>query len=329
MSSVPFRVGRRAVLASAALALLGAAAQAQADFPTKPIRLIVPFSTGTGSDAIARIAAHAMPGTLGQNLVVDNRGGAGGITGTEHGARAAADGYTLTIGTTSTLLTNPALNPQVQYQVERDFVPVAGLGRTYFAVVTGTTPDAPKTLAELLGRLKAEGGSFGSSGVGTITHLASEALVRGAHVKGTHVPYRGSGAVMADVIAGHVLFASDTLAATLPLIRSGRLRALAVTSAERLGALPDVPTVAEAASLNGFVLDSWWGILAPAGTPDAVVRKLSDAAIAGLSAPDTRKQLAALELEPLPLPRDKFGGFIREQAPFWTNFIKQSGIKLD
>lgn len=326
-----FRVARRAHLAF--LAALGISAvtgaRAQEPFPSKPIKLIVPFSTGTGSDAIARIIASALPGPLGQNVVVDNRGGAGGITGTDQGARSAPDGYTLTVGTTSTLLTNPVLNPQVKYNVEKDFAPVAGLGRAYFVVVTANTPDAPKTLKELLERLKAKGGSFGSAGVGTITHLAAEALILRGKVSATHVPYKGSGAALADVIAGHTLFATDTVAATLPLIRSGRLRALAVTAPERLQALADVPTVADTGNFKGFVVDAWWGLMAPAGTPEPVLRKLADATLASLAQPETRTRLAALDLEPLPLSSQKFGAFIREQTPFWVNFIKQANIKLD
>ena len=327
---VGLRLTRRAALAF--VAGLGASAasgtQAQETFPSKPIKLIVPFSTGTGSDAIARIIAHALPGPLGQSVIVDNRGGAGGITGTEQGARSGPDGDTLTPRTTSTLPAKPVLNPHVKYNVEKDFAPVAGLGRAFFVVVTANTPDAPRTLEELLERLMAKGGSFGSAGVGTITHLAAEALILRARVSATHVPYKGSGAALADVIAGHTLFATDTLAATLPLIRSGRLRALAVTSPERLQALPDVPTVADSGDFKGFLVDAWWGLMAPAGTPDAVLRKLGDATLASLALPETRARLAALELEPLPLSSQKFGAFIREQTPFWVNFIKQANIKL-
>lgn len=326
--NIASRILQAAVVSICTLAAAGTAV-AQDAFPSKPVKLIVPFTPGTGSDAIARIIANALPPALGQNVVVENRGGAGGITGTEQGARSAPDGYTLTVGTTSTLLTNPALNANVKYSVQKDFVPVVGLGRTYFVVVTANTPEAPKTLKELLDHLRAKGGSFGSSGVGTITHLASEALVLRAKVKATHVPYKGSGASLADVMAGHALFASDTLAATLPLIRNGRLRVLGVTSAQRLAALPDVPTVAEAAGMPGFLVDSWWGLLAPAGTPDAVVKKIADASIAALGAQDTRARFASLELEPLPLAGAQFGNFINQQAPFWTNFVKEANIQLN
>lgn len=324
-----FQAWRVGVTAAVLVAAVSSSALAQSPFPNRPVKLIVPFSTGTGSDAIARIMANDMAAGLGQSIVVENRGGAGGIMGTEQVARSPADGYTLVMGTTSTLIANPALNPTVKYDVEKDLAPVVGLGRTYFAVVTANKPDAPKTLEELLSRLRSSGGTFASSGVGTITHLASEALVLRAKVKATHVPYKGSGQGLTDVAAGHTLFASDTLAATLPLIRSGLLRVLAVSSAERLPALRDVPTVAETPGLNGFLVDSWWGLMAPAGTPPEAIRKLSDVAIASLASADTKSRFAALELEALPLAGEQFGLFVRKQTPFWVDFIKQANIKLE
>lgn len=315
---------------TAALALgSGSAAKAQADFPSHPIRLVVPFSTGTGSDTLARIVSVGMGSALGQPVVVENRGGAGGISGTDHVARSAPDGYTLVMGTTSTLITNPALNPVVKYDVDKDLLPVAGLGRTYFVIVTANKPDAPKTLAELIARLQAGHGTFASSGVGTITQLASEALLLRARVKATHVPYKGSSQALSDVASGQTLFASDTLAAALPLIRSGLLRPLAVTSAERIEALRDVPAVSETPGLQGFVVDSWWGLMAPAGTPPPVVKKLGDAALSALAEPATRSRFAALELEPLALPAAQFGDYVRKQTPFWVDFIKKAGIKLE
>ena len=193
--SAGFRCTRRASLTF--LAALGASAtsgvQAQETFPSKPIKLIVPFSTGTGSDAIARILAHALPGPLGQSVVVDNRPGGGGIVGTESVARSPADGYTMTLGTTSTLVTNPALNPEVKYSVDKDFAPVAGLGKAWYVLVTANTPDAPKTFPELITRLKAQPSSFASAGQGTITHLASEMFLHRMGIKDAqHIPYKGS-----------------------------------------------------------------------------------------------------------------------------------------
>ena len=310
------------------LALAGTTGMAAEPFPSRPITLIVAFAPGTGSDAVARIVAGAMGTALGQTVVVDNRSGAGGALGTEQGARAAADGTTLTLATTSTLLTNPALNPKLRYRPDKDFVPVAGLARTPFVLVTADKADTPHTLAELKARLAGAGGAFGSAGNGTITHLAAEYFVRQAGVQAVHVPYRGSGQALSDVAGGQLLFACDTPAAALPLIRGGKLRALAVSAPQRLPALPDVPTGAEA-GLPSFDLSAWWGLVAPAGTPPAVVAILSEAAQKALSTPEVRQQLEALQLQPLPLGAQAFGALIRNEAPFWSDFLRRSGIRLE
>ena len=301
---------------------------AEAHFPTRPITLIVAFAPGTGSDAVARIVAGAMATALGQPVVVENRSGAGGALGTEQGARAAADGYTLTLATTSTLLTNPALNPRLRYRPDKDFVPVAGLARTPFVLVTADRPDAPHSLAELKTRLAGTNGSFGSAGNGTITHLAAEYFVRRAGVQAVHVPYRGSGQALSDVAGGQLLFACDTPAAALPLLQAGKLRALAVSAPQRLPALPGVPTGAEA-GMPSFNLSAWWGLVAPAGTPPALVAALADAAQKALASPAVRQQLEALQLQPLPLGAQAFGALIRSETPFWAEFLRRSGIRLE
>jgi len=310
------------------LAMAGALAAAAERFPARPVTLIVAFAPGTGSDAVARIVAGAMGKALGQTVVVDNRSGAGGALGTEQGARAAADGTTLTLATTSTLLTNPALNPKLRYRPDKDFVPVAGLARTPFVLVTADKPEAPHSLAELKARLTSPGGAFGSAGNGTITHLAAEYFVRRAGVQAVHVPYRGSGQALSDVAGGQLLFACDTPAAALPLIRGGKLRALAVSAPQRLEALPEVPTGAEA-GMPSFDLSAWWGLVAPAGTPPAAVATLSDAALKALAAPEVRQQLDALQLQPMPLDAQAFGALIRSEAPFWAAFLRRSGIRLE
>jgi len=310
------------------LALAGAPGMAAEPFPSRPITLIVAFAPGTGSDAVARIVAGAMGTALGQTVVVDNRSGAGGALGTEQGARAAPDGYTLTLATTSTLLTNPALNPKLRYRPEKDFVPVAGLARTPFVLVAADKADAPHSLAELKARLAGTGGAYGSAGNGTITHLAAEYFVRQAGVQAVHVPYRGSGQALSDVAGGQLLFACDTPAAALPLIQGGKLRALAVSAPQRLQALPGVPTGAEA-GMPSFELSAWWGLVAPAGTPPAVVAALSDAARKALATPEVRQQLDALQLQPLPLGAQAFGALIRGEAPFWAEFLRRSGIRLE
>lgn len=306
-------------------------ARAAEPFPARPITLIVAFAPGTGGDAVARIVAGAMSKALGQSVIVDNRSGAGGAIGTEHGAHAAPDGYTLTLATTSTLLTNPVLNPKLRYRPDKDFVPVAGLARTPFVVVTANLPDTPHSLAELRQRLADKGDagtSYGSAGIGTITHLAAEYFVRLAGARAPHVPYRGSGQALTDVAGGQLLFACDTPAAALPLIRGGRLRALAVSALQRLPALPDVPTGAEA-GMPSFELSAWWGLAAPAGTPPAVVAALSDATLQALAAPEVHRQLEALQLEPMPLGAPAFGRLVRSEAPFWADFVRRSGIRLE
>ncbi|MDM0115422.1 tripartite tricarboxylate transporter substrate-binding protein [Variovorax sp. J22R133] len=303
-------------------------ARAAEAYPNKAVKLIVAFAPGTGSDALARIVVNAMTPLLGQPIIVDNRSGAGGALGTEQGARSPADGYTLTLVTTSTLLTTPLINANVHYRAEKDFVPVAGIARSPFVILTADTPGAPRTLAELARRLEKDGGSFGSAGVGTITHLASELFLKRANVKAVHVPYRGSTAALTDVAGGQLLFGCDTLVAALPLVRGNRLRALAVTSAERLPALPQVPTVAEAL-LPGFQVSAWWGIAAPAGTPADVVQRLSQAAQQALGTPEVKSQFAAQLVDPMPLGAAAFDALIRSELPGWTDFVRQTGIRVE
>ena len=305
--------------------MLPAAAQFPGD---KPVKIVVAFAPGTGSDVLARLVANGMGPFLGGSVIVDNRAGGGGIVGTESVARSPADGYTVTLGTTSTLVTNPALNPTVKYSVDKDFAPVAGLAKAWYVLVTANTPEAPKTLAELIARLKAQPGTFGSSGQGTITHLASEMFLHQLGItNATHVPYKGSGQAMTDVMGGQVLFLSDSLAAALPLIRGGKLRALMVTAPERVASLPEVPTSKEL-GYPDLRAHAWFALMAPAGTPQPVVAKLSDAAIKAMNAPDMREKLKAQELEPLLLEPRQLGDFLRSEAPYWKDFIKRSGITV-
>ncbi|MDB5838115.1 MAG: Tripartite tricarboxylate transporter family receptor [Herminiimonas sp.] len=324
-------ISRRTFLnAVSALALASATGSVLAQsFPSRPIKIIVAFAPGTGSDALARFIANGMqPALGGASVIVDNRAGGGGIVGTEAAAKSAPDGYTLTLGTTSTLITNPILNPNTKYNVEKDFAPVAGLARASFVIVTANRPDAPKSIGELVSQLKRQDGMYASSGAGTITHLASELFIRQVGVSATHVPYKGSGQALTDVAAGHVLFASDTLAAALPLIRAGKLRALAVTSSERIASLPDVPTARES-GYQGVQVHAWWGLLAPAGTPPAVVKQLSDAALRAMGDAEIRAKLKTLELEPMEQTPQQFGAFIRQETPFWSEFIRRANIRLE
>lgn len=296
-------------------------------FPSRQISMVVAFGPGTGSDTIARILAEAMRPILGVPVIVENKLGGGGVIGTEYVARATPDGYTLTLGTTSSLGTTPLLNPTAKYRVDRDFSFVAGLAKSDYLFVTANTPDAPQTLQQLLTRMKTEPGTFASAGVGTITHLASEVLIDRAGVKATHIPYKGSGEVVAAVAAGHVLFACDSPSATLSLIKGGKLRPLASTGSQRLGALPNIPTVAES-GFPGYQVLAWWGLAAPAGTPPDVVKVLGDAAFKAMSSPEIKDRLRSMEIDVMLLDPQQFTAFIARETPFWTDFIKRSGITL-
>jgi len=302
-------------------------AHADPTFPNRPINLVVAFGPGTGSDTIARILSEKMREILGSPVTVENRLGGGGVIGTEYVARAKPDGYTLTMGTTSSLGTTPVLNPNAKYDVKKDFAFISGLAKSDYVIITSTRPGSPQTIGELLDRLKKEPSSFASAGVGTITHLATEMLLHKASVSATHIPYKGSGQVIVDVAAGQVLFATDSPSAALPLIQSGKLRALAVTGPTRLGALPDVPTVAES-GFPGFQVLAWWCLAAPAGTPEAVIKKLSDAAQQAVASPEITARLRKMEIEPMLMNAAELTDFINKDIPVWTNFIRSSGITI-
>jgi tripartite-type tricarboxylate transporter receptor subunit TctC len=315
------------ICASFAACLAMSPAYADPTFPNRPINLVVAFGPGTGSDTIARILSEKMREILGSPVTVENRLGGGGVIGTEYVARAKPDGYTLTMGTTSSLGTTPVLNPNAKYDVKKDFAFISGLAKSDYVIITSTRPGSPQTLGELLARLKKEPSSFASAGVGTITHLATEMLLHKASLSATHIPYKGSGQVIIDVAAGQVLFATDSPSAALPLIQSGKLRALAVTGPTRLSALPDVPTVAES-GFPGFQVLAWWCLAAPAGTPEAVIKKLSDAAQKAVASPDITERLRKMEIEPMLMNAAELTAFIDKDIPAWTNFIKNSGIKI-
>ena len=315
------------LVAGAALAVPFLAA---ADFPERPVKIVVAFAPGTGSDVMARLVANDMGPLIGGTVIVDNRPGGGGIVGTESVARSPADGYTITLGTTSTLVTNPALNPIVKYSVDKDFAPVAGLSKAWYVLVVPNTPEAPKDFKELVARIKAQPANFASAGQGTITHLASEMFLFRMGIRGNaqHVPYKGSSQAMSDVAGGQVLFASDTVAAALPLIRGGKLRPIFVTSPERLATLPDVPTTKEL-GYPDLRAHAWLVLMAPTGTPAPVIAKLSDAAMKAMGTASMKEKLKAQELEPMVMDAKQLGDFVRAEAPYWNDFIRKSGIKVE
>jgi len=312
-----------------AAATLAAASTALAQgYPARPVKLVIGFGPGTGSDILGRLLGIKMAEALGQSVVVENKPGAGGIIGSDSVAKSAPDGYTVLLGTNAMLITSPLLATNPPYEVTRDFTPVGGVARTSMVMVTGVTPTSPKTLADIIALSKSGKQNFASAGAGTIGHLTTEVVVKKMGLQVTHIAYKGSGQSLNDVSRGEVLFASDTPVAALPLIRSGRLRAVAVTGETRFPSLPDTPTFIEA-GVPDVKLYAWWGLFVPAGTPADVVKKLDETLAKVVADPDTRKRMAGMEMEPFSMPSDKLAAFVRTEFPFWQQFLAQAGIKLN
>jgi tripartite-type tricarboxylate transporter receptor subunit TctC len=319
---------RLLITAACSLSLMTPWASQAQGYPSQPIKLIVAFSPGTGSDILARILAVRLGERLGVPVTVENRAGAGGVIGTQALVKSPADGYTLTLATNATLITSPLLTSAPPYRADKDFTPLGGVARTPMVVVTSQTPEAPKTFQELVTRAHDKGTSFSSAGVGTIGHLTSEVLVKKTEMGSNHVPYKGSGQSLTDVARGEILFSTDTPPAVLSLVKGGKLRALAVTGDKRLQVLPDTPTLQES-GLPGVNLGVWWSLMAPAGLPVAISDRLTQELAKVVALPDMRKKMQELELEPMPLTPAELTGFIRTEYPFWQQFLSKSGIRLE
>jgi tripartite-type tricarboxylate transporter receptor subunit TctC len=319
------RIARIAAVLS--LALSGAAA-AQ-DYPTRPITLVVPYAAGGGNDVMARIVAEKMSKSLGQQIVIENKGGAGGSIATRQVARAAPDGYTLGLGGTGTLAINPTLYPNVGYDPRRDFAPV-GLIATSALVVLVHPDVAAKSIAELIALAKREPGrlNYASAGSGSGIHLGSELLAQMAGIKLTHIPYKGSSPALTDLIGGHVAIYLSSLPPAIALVREGKVRALAVTGPARSPIFPDLPTVAEAA-LPGYEAVLHYGIVAPAGTPQPIIGKLNAAMRAALAEPDVRERIVADGAEPLPTTPAEYAADIDREETKWSAIVRMSGAKVE
>ncbi|MFD0667921.1 Bug family tripartite tricarboxylate transporter substrate binding protein [Ramlibacter sp. MAHUQ-53] len=325
------RSNLRRGLTTLGLACMLAPSLARADtYPSQPIKLVVAFAPGTGSDILGRLLAVRLSEQLRVPVTVENRAGAGGTLGTQSVAKAPADGYTLTLATNATLITSPLLSSQPTYRADRDFTPLGGVGRTPLVVVTSVNPDAPRSFRELVARArdKDKPSSFSSAGVGTIGHLTSEVVIKQAEMNSKHVPYKGSGQSLTDVVRGEILFSSDTPPAVLPLVKGGKLRALAVTGDKRLQVLPDTPTLQES-GLAGINLSVWWGLMAPAGLPAPVAERLGSELAKVVAHPDMRRKMQEMELEPMPMTGAELAAYIRTEYPFWQQFLSKSGIKLE
>jgi len=318
-------LGRSAATAVLALPLLAAAQT----FPAGPIKLIVPFPPAGGTDVLARIVTQSIAETNKWTFVVDNRPGAGGNIGLDLVAKAKPDGTTFGMAQTSNLAINPALYAKMPYDPLKAFAPVALVASQPMVVVVGA--NAPyKTLAQLIDAAKAKPGgvTMASAGSGTVGHLGGEMFAKRVGVKFLHVPYKGAGPALNDIVAGQTDVNFATPPSALNLLRGGRLKALAVTSAERLPALPDVPTVAES-GYKDFVAEDWKAFVAPVGTPADAVQKLNAAVNAALARPETKKKLAEEGTRPLGGTPEQLAAFIKTEHVRWGAAVREAGVKAD
>ena len=319
----------RRLLYCGAIALAGAASALLAQpYPAKPVRIIVPFPPGGGLDIVARTISPKLSEALGQQIVIDNRGGASGLLGTELAAKAAPDGYTIFMGTLGNLSVNPLLFPKAPFDIARDFTPLTQAVAVTFMLYTH--PSFPvKTVRELIAIAKARPGqiNYASSGAGGAPHLAAELFNSVAGVKLVHVPYKGSGPSFIDLLGGQIPLTFDSLTQGLPYVNSGRLRAVATLGPKRTPVLPQVPTVEE--TLAGYVVVNWFGLVAPAATPRDVVNRLHTALVKVLRMPDIRERLSAQGADPVGSTMEEFGAFMKAETAKWALVIKAANIHVD
>jgi tripartite-type tricarboxylate transporter receptor subunit TctC len=298
------------------------------NYPDRPIRMLVPFPPGGPNDILGRVVAHKLSEQLGQQVVIDNRGGAGGIIGAETAARAVADGYTLLLGGTASLAINPNLQ-KLPYDPIRDFAPVSLIGTA--PSLLATHPSLPvRTVRELIDLARAKPGhlNFASAGNGTPPHLAGELFKSMTGVQMVHVPYKGGGPALTELLAGQVSLYFSGISSVLPFIKEGRLRGIAVTSARRTAVMPEMPTVAES-GLPGYEVGNWYAIVAPAATPRNIAARLSSETAKALAAPEVRKRFLELAADPIGSTPQALLQYNRSELEKWAQVIRTAGIKAD
>ncbi|MBB5215010.1 Bug family tripartite tricarboxylate transporter substrate binding protein [Parapusillimonas granuli] len=316
----------------AVLALAGPAADAREtaqQYPSRPIRLIVPFAPGGVTDTGARLVADKLGQRLGKQVIVDNKPGASGNIGTHMAAQAEPDGYTLVVGFDGTLVVNPHVHRNIPFDTLKDLAPVSKIGDAALIIVANPALPA-NTLQELIAYSKKEpnGVSYGSAGVGSTPHLAGELLSRQTGARFVHIPYKGGGQAMADVVGGTLPMLYTAVAGAYPYVQRGQIKAIAVSTEARLASLPDVPTVAES-GVPGFVSNSWIGILAPAGTPDDIVNKLQHEIHAIVHTPETKERLAGLGITASGNAPDEFRRQIASDLAKYADIVKAANIQAD
>jgi len=312
------------------LAVCGLAGSAAAqDYPERPITLVVPYAAGGGNDVMARIVAEKMSKALGQQIVIENRGGAGGSIATRMVAHAAPDGYTLVLGGTGTLAVAPTLYSNAGYDPRKDFAPVGLIATSALVVLVHPLVPA-KSLKELIALAKEKPGqlNFASAGVGSGMHLGTELFELMADVKLTHIPYKGTGPALTDLLGGHVALYFSSLPPAIALVQSGKVRALAVTGPKRSAIFPDLPTVAES-GLPGYEAVLHYGIVAPAGTPQPIIAKLNAALRQAVASPEVHEKIAADGAEPLASTPEEYAADIDREEAKWAAIVKRSGAKAE
>ena len=321
---------RAVTAAMAAIALLCASSGSVAqNYPTRPVRMIVPFAPGGNVDINARSISPAMGLALGQQIIVENRAGAGGTVGTDVVAKSAPDGYTLLVASSSVMTNSPALYPKLPYDIIRDFAPVGRIAVVPLVIVVHPSLPARNT-RELIAVAKAQDGKLlmANAGVGTTNHLIAELFMLRTGTRMILVPYKGSGPALVDLVAGHVYGHVDQISSALPYIKAERIRAIAVTTAKRAAALPGVPTLAES-GVPGFDASTVTGLLAPAATPRDIVARLNAVLARILATPEMKERFAALGAEVQPSSSEELAAYIRDDFAQWVKVVKQAGIKLE
>lgn len=325
------RTRRSAVFLACASALWASApspAFANSDYPNKPIRVVVPYPPGGPTDIVARVVAQKLQEQMGQSFIIDNKPGAGANLGAEAVARSAPDGYTLVVATTAHAI-NPSLFSKLNYSITKDFAPISQL--TSGPLVIVTTPSLPASnVKELIALAKSKPGAlnFASSGNGQSTHLSAELFSAMAGVKMNHVPYKGSAPALTDVMSGQADLMFDTMLSSMPFVKGGKLKALAVTSSKRSPSAPDLPTVAEA-GLPGYEAIAWNGLLAPAGTPTEVIQRLNAELKKVLENPEVKQRFDAQGFAAKWDAPAEFGSFLQTEVDKWGKVVKTSGAKVD
>jgi tripartite-type tricarboxylate transporter receptor subunit TctC len=317
---------RREIMLATFAATFAAKRAAAQSYPTRPLRLVVPFAPGGATDIVARLIGEQLGRQLGQPVVVENRPGAGGITGSDLVAKAAADGYTLVVSNIAAHGAGPAITRNMPYDPDRDFTHIALIGTIANALVVN--PNLPvRSLAEFLDHARRNPGLFyGSGGRGTSAHLSGELLKAMTGVEITHVPYRGAAPAMADLIGGQIPAVFDAIGSIAPAVRAGQLRMLAVTSPQRSSAMPDVPTIAEA-GVPGYEATSWFGISGPAGLPPAVADRLSSELRVAMQQPDVARRLEDLGFVRRDYAPAEYQAFVRAELTKWADVVRRAGIQ--